>query len=92
MELVVDRFKSSGKWYDDYSVPLSIEETLAIQPSYDSDAWLDFFEKKAGHTVRSKEFTLFVRIEDQLPESDAFCRYLIHPNQIKREYIPLRSF
>jgi hypothetical protein len=92
MQLVVDRFKPSGKWYDDYSVPLTVEETLSIQPSHDIDAWLDFFEKKAGRTVRSNESSLFIRIENQLPESDAFCRYLVHPNQPKREYVPLKSF
>jgi hypothetical protein len=92
MQLVVDRFKPSGKWYDDYSVPLTVEEALSVNPSWDHDAWLDFFEKKAGHTVRSNEFSLFIRIENQAPESDSFCRYLVHPNQPKREYVPLKSF
>jgi hypothetical protein len=92
MELVVDRFKQNGKWYDDYSVSLTVEESLSINPPWDRDAWLDFFEKKAGHTVRSNEFSLFIRIENQAPESSAFCRHLIHPNQPQRKLRSLSSY
>jgi hypothetical protein len=92
MKLVIDHFRPSGKWYETYSTPVSTEEVQSVQPSYDHDAWIDFFEKKAGYTVRSKEFTLFIRLEDELPEVTTFCRYLVQPNHPKYEYIPLGSF
>jgi hypothetical protein len=92
MKLVVDHFKQSGKWYETYSIPFTNEEIKTIQPSCDHDAWLDFFEEKAGYPLRSKEFTAFIRIEDDDPENQVFCRHLVHPNHPKLEYVPLRSF
>ncbi|MFN4788300.1 MAG: hypothetical protein ACK6BN_00330 [Pseudanabaena sp.] len=79
MKLVVDKFKSTGKWIDTYETPVTVEQLDKFKYWFDPEKCLELFEKLSGHELpkNNPQIALVIRLEDQVPESRHFIRYMI---------------
>ena len=75
--LTVDYFKPSGKWYDTITTEVTFAELS--EKWFLADNYFILFFKKTGRALPHPYFTSFIRLENQHPESNHFCRYLIQP-------------
>jgi len=79
MELIIDRFKASGKWYDTESVTVTNEEVEKVE-CWDIDQCLALFNKLSGSDYQTyRNWHYFIRLENQPPECFIFIRYLFCP-------------
>ena len=79
MKLVVDKFKSTGKWVETYETPVTVKQLDEFKHSFYPEKCLELFEKLSGRHLpkNNPNYALVIRLEDEVPENTHFIRYMI---------------
>jgi hypothetical protein len=79
MKIVVDTFKSTGKWVETYETPVTVKQLDEFKYSFDPEKCLELFEKISGKELPKKNpnYALVIRLEAEVPENTHFIRYMI---------------
>ena len=79
MKLVVDKFKSTGKWVETYETPVTLKELDDFKYSFCPEKCLELFEKLSGRSLpkNNPNYALVIRLEDEVIENRHFIRYMI---------------